>query len=131
MTLDRIIVLMLTAIAVSLYVSMFVGRKGTPGHLARGLSMLVLIVSVIGINTTTLQVKWDAAWLAHLAFGSIFLAFLAAIMATGGLLYYWNRSYGSLEFNRVRQIHGRLARMSAGFLGLSLAATLVMRLLRP
>ena len=121
----RTIVFGLTLLAVILFVIQFFGKKGTRGHVMRGILVGVFSLVVVVINTWDISLKrgltWDVPFLAHTIPGTGFFISLGITALLGYLL----RHNPSLK-NR----HRIWANITGSLLFLTLAAAVLIRFFR-
>lgn len=114
----RILVIAMAVSVVVLVLWQFLAKKGDWAHVIRYVVICLLSVAIVVLNTIYLPVKWDRAFLFHIAVGSVYFSGLIAIGISGWLL----------KRQRIyRRAHRWLVGLTVFFL---LLTSLVPRLLR-
>ena len=121
----RILVFGLTGVAVILFLAQFFGKKGTRGHIVRGMLVAFLSLAVVVINTFDISLKrgliWDVPFLTHTILGTLFFVSLGITSVIGYLLQ---------NNKALIRKHGIMAKITGVFLFLTLFAAVFIRLFR-
>ena len=116
----------LTALTILFFILQFAKAKGTKAHVVRGFSIPLLIGAVIANNTVFVSASrgftWDFPFVLHTSLGMVGLVFLIITIVQGIRIKFFS-GYQKGE-------HGRNARATILFFGLSLLAAIVTRLIR-
>jgi len=120
----RSLTLVLTITAVIFFVWQFLGKKGDKSHVLRGISIGILSILVVLVNTISISNRgyvWDTSFVVHTILGSIFFISLTITCIVG---------YLTTKRKGIKTWHRLCANTTAFFFFLTLLASVFVRLAR-